>query len=105
MCISGRAVRSCRGYGFRAHGGPAVRVPRNDELPFCRSMSYISATMLDAAFKAIAQMFTPPFRTVLLKSIGLAILMLVLFVIGLHRVFDWLAAEGARYLEGLTGPG
>jgi len=61
--------------------------------------------MLNAAFKAIGQMFTPPFRTVLLKSIGLAILMLILFAIGLQRLFAWLAAEGAHYLEGITGPG
>ncbi|MBV8835851.1 MAG: sulfate transporter family protein [Alphaproteobacteria bacterium] len=61
--------------------------------------------MFDAAVKAIGQMFTPPFRTVLLKSIGLAILMLILFALGLHRLFAWLAAEGAHYLEGLTGPG
>jgi CysZ protein len=61
--------------------------------------------MFDAATKAIAQMFTPPFRTVLLKSIGLAILVLILLAVGLHRLFGWLAGEGAQYLEGLTGPG
>ena len=61
--------------------------------------------MLNAAFKAIGQMFTPPFRTVLLKSIGLAILILILFAIGLQRLFAWLAAAGAHYLEGVTGPG
>ena len=61
--------------------------------------------MFDAAFKALAQMFTPPFRAVLLKSIGLAILVLILFGIGLHRLFGWLAGAGAGYLEGVTGPG
>jgi uncharacterized protein involved in cysteine biosynthesis len=61
--------------------------------------------MLDAAFKALAQMFTPPFRAVLLKSVGLAILVLIMLGIGLHRLFGWLAAEGAGYLEGITGPG
>jgi uncharacterized protein involved in cysteine biosynthesis len=61
--------------------------------------------MLDAAFKALSQMFTPPFRSVLLKSIGLAVIILVLFAIGLHRLFGWLAGEGAVYLEGLSGPG
>ena len=61
--------------------------------------------MLQAAFKAFAQMFTPPFRAVLLKSIGLAILLLIMLGIGLHRLFAWLAAEGAGYLEGVTGPG
>jgi uncharacterized protein involved in cysteine biosynthesis len=61
--------------------------------------------MFDAAAKALAQMFTPPFRTVLLKSIGLAILLLILLGIGLHRLFGWLAAEGAGYLEDVAGPG
>lgn len=60
--------------------------------------------MFDAAGKALAQMFTPPFRAVLLKSIGLAILLLVMLGIALHRLFGWLAAEGAGYLEGVTGP-
>ena len=35
-------------------------------------------TMLDAAVKALAQMFSPPFRAVLLKSVGLALLLIVL---------------------------
>ena len=61
--------------------------------------------MLDAATKALTQMFTPPFRAVLLKSIGLALLLLVMLGIGLHRLFDWLAAEGAGYLEGVAGSG
>src|SRR4030095_15990873 len=61
--------------------------------------------MLAAAFKALGRMFTPPFRTVLWKSIGLAILLLILFAFGLHRLFAWLAGEGAHYLEGMTGPG
>jgi len=61
--------------------------------------------MLDAALKALAQMFSPPFRTVLLKSVGLAILVLTCFGIALQRLFAWLAAQGAGYLEGVTGPG
>jgi uncharacterized protein involved in cysteine biosynthesis len=61
--------------------------------------------MFSDAAKALAQMFTPPFRAVLLKSVGLAILLLILLGIGLHRLFGWLAAEGAGYLEGVTGSG
>ena len=61
--------------------------------------------MFAAATKALAQMFTPPFRAVLLKSIGLAILLLIMLGIALHRLFAWLATEGAGYLEGITGPG
>jgi CysZ protein len=61
--------------------------------------------MLSAAAKALAQMFTPPFRAVLLKSIGLALLVLIVFGIGLHRLLGWLAGVGEGYLEGVTGPG
>src|SRR6185369_11439362 len=61
--------------------------------------------MFSDASKALAQMFTPPFRTVLLKSVGLAILLLIMLGIGLKRVFAWLSAEGAGYLEGVTGAG
>jgi CysZ protein len=61
--------------------------------------------MLDAAVKALAQMFSPPFRRVLLKSIGLAILVLILLGIALQRLFAWLAAQGAQQLEPMIGPG
>ena len=61
--------------------------------------------MFSDASKALAQMFTPSFRTVLLKSVGLAILLLIMLGIGLQRVFAWLSAEGAGYLEGVTGAG
>ena len=58
--------------------------------------------MFDAAAKALAQMFTPPFRAVLFKSIGLAILLLVLFGVGLNKLFGWLASVGNSYLDGVT---
>ena len=61
--------------------------------------------MFDAAFKALAQMFTPPFRAVLFKSIGLAVLLLILFGVGLNKLFGWLASIGQGYLDGVTGPG
>jgi uncharacterized protein involved in cysteine biosynthesis len=60
--------------------------------------------MFDAAFKALAQMFTPPFRSVLLKSIGLAILLLILFALGLNKLFGWLATVSQGYLDPVIGP-
>ncbi|HEY1545577.1 MAG TPA: sulfate transporter family protein [Xanthobacteraceae bacterium] len=59
--------------------------------------------MLDAALKALAQMFTAPFRTVLLKSVGLAIALLVLLVIALSRLVAWLAGAGEHWAEGALG--
>jgi CysZ protein len=55
--------------------------------------------MFDAAIKALTQMFSPEFRRVLLKSIGLALLMIILVGIGLNRVFSWLAGAGANWAE------
>jgi CysZ protein len=57
--------------------------------------------MLDAAIKALGQMLTPPFRSVLWKSIGLAILILILLGVGLQRLSAWLTAEGGEYAEGI----
>lgn len=60
--------------------------------------------MLDAAFKALIQMFSPPFRVVLLKAAGLAILVLTAAVIAVYRVLEWLSETGMGWLEGVTGP-
>ena len=60
--------------------------------------------MLDAAIKAIAQMLSPPFRMVLLKSIGLALILIVLAGIGLHALLLWLAAAGESWGETTLGP-
>jgi uncharacterized protein involved in cysteine biosynthesis len=59
--------------------------------------------MLDAAVKALSQMFSPPFRTVLLKSIGLALLLIVLIGVGLYRALIWLAALGETWAQDALG--
>jgi CysZ protein len=59
--------------------------------------------MIEAAFKALAQLFTPPLRAVLLKSIGLALLMIIIIGILLNRVFSALAASGANWAEQTSG--
>ncbi len=60
--------------------------------------------MLKAAFKALSQMVSPPFRAVLLKSVGLAIVFLAVFAIGLYGLLDWLGDEGVTWMEGAIGP-
>jgi uncharacterized protein involved in cysteine biosynthesis len=60
--------------------------------------------MFDAAVKALAQMFSPPFRAVLLKSSGLALLVIVAVGIGLHQLFAWLAEAGEGWADGVLGP-
>jgi CysZ protein len=59
--------------------------------------------MFEAAIKALTQMFSPPFRRVLLKSIGLGLILIVLIGIGLNRVFSWMATSGAAWAEASTG--
>jgi uncharacterized protein involved in cysteine biosynthesis len=59
--------------------------------------------MFEAAFKALAQMASPEFRRVLFKALGLALVTIVLFGIGLHRVFSWAAESGTTWAEATTG--
>jgi CysZ protein len=59
--------------------------------------------MLDAAATALSQMFTRPLRAVLMKSIGLALLLIVIIGIVLNRVFNALAASGANWAEQTSG--
>jgi CysZ protein len=60
--------------------------------------------MLNAVLAALGQMFSPPFRMVLLKSAGLAIAFLAFVVIVLFRLLEWLSGAGMSWLEGATGP-
>src|SRR4029078_1715729 len=59
--------------------------------------------MFEAAIKALTQMFSPPFRRVLLKSVGLGLILIVLIGIGLNRLFSWMATSGAAWAEASTG--
>jgi uncharacterized protein involved in cysteine biosynthesis len=59
--------------------------------------------MFDAAIKALSQMFSPEFRRVLFKSVGLALILIVLIGIGLSQLFGWMATTGAEWAEAQTG--
>ena len=60
--------------------------------------------MLAAVAKALDQMFTPPFRAVLLKSVGLAVALLVVLVVVLFRLLGWLSGTWIGWLEVTLGP-
>jgi CysZ protein len=60
--------------------------------------------MLAAVAKALDQMFTPPFRAVLAKSVGLAVALMVVLVIVLFRLLEWLSGSGLTWLEMASGP-
>jgi CysZ protein len=60
--------------------------------------------MIEAAFKAFSQMLSPPMRKILWKSIGLALILVVIIAITLQRLLSWFAGSGEAYLDGLLGP-
>src|SRR3979411_69796 len=43
-------------------------------------------TMLDAAVKALSQILSPPMRSILWRSIGLALVLIVVLAVGLQRL-------------------
>jgi uncharacterized protein involved in cysteine biosynthesis len=59
--------------------------------------------MLDAAVKTLAQMFSPPFRRILLKSAGIALLLIVVVAVGLHRMLAWFAGSGEAWIQTTFG--
>ena len=61
--------------------------------------------MLDAAVKALSQILSPPMRSILWRSIGLALVLIVVLAIGLQRLLSWFAASGEGWAEAMLGPG
>jgi CysZ protein len=59
--------------------------------------------MFDAAFKAFSQILSPPLRRVLWKSVGLALLVIVIIGVGLQRLLAYLADSGATWAEQTAG--
>ncbi len=59
--------------------------------------------MIDAATKALSQMFTPALRHVLLKAVGLALILITLIGIFLQRFLSGWAETGANWAEQTTG--
>jgi CysZ protein len=63
------------------------------------------AAMLDAAVKALSQIISPPMRSILWRSIALALVLIVVLAIALQRLLSWLATAGEGWLEAMLGPG
>src|ERR1700753_124996 len=61
--------------------------------------------MIDAAIKALSQMLSPPMRSILWRSIGLALVLITVLAVGLQRLLNWFATYGEGWAEGLLGPG
>jgi CysZ protein len=60
--------------------------------------------MLDDAVKALTQMFSPPLRVVLWKSVALALALIVVVSIALDRLIVWLVGAGSTSAENALGP-
>jgi CysZ protein len=60
--------------------------------------------MIDAAIKALSQMLSPPLRSMLWRSIGLALVLITALAIGLQRLLSWLAISGEGWAETVLGP-
>jgi len=60
--------------------------------------------MITAAYKALAQILSPPFRRMLWKAAGLALLLVVIAGVALHRLLVWLAGLGEGWADAALGP-
>ena len=60
--------------------------------------------MLEAAIKALAQMASPPLRALLLKSIALAIVLIIVLGIGIDRGLVALVEHAGAWIEIHAGP-
>src|SRR5579863_6875086 len=61
--------------------------------------------MLEAAVKALSQILSPPMRSILWRSIAMALVLIVVLAIGLQRLLSWLATSGEGWAEAMLGPG
>ncbi len=60
--------------------------------------------MIDDVINAITQMFSPPLRAVLWRSIGLALALIVVVGIALERLIVWMLGAGSASVETTLGP-
>ena len=50
--------------------------------------------MLNAALKALSQILSPPMRSILWKSVGLALVLIAVVAVALQRGLSWFATYG-----------
>jgi uncharacterized protein involved in cysteine biosynthesis len=60
--------------------------------------------MFQAAIDALTQMFSPPPRAVLWKSIGLALALIIVVSVALDRAIVWLVGAGTSWGQTALGP-
>ncbi len=60
--------------------------------------------MIDAAVKALSQILSPPMRSILWRSIAVALVLITVLAIGLQRLLSWFATSGEGWAEAMLGP-
>src|ERR1700746_1451279 len=60
--------------------------------------------MIDAPVKALSQILSPPMRSILWRSIGLALVLITVLALGLQRLLSWFADYGEVWAEAMLGP-
>src|SRR6185312_12909106 len=80
-------------------------LPERAHMSTCAGVSRGKAIMLDAAAKALSQILSPPMRSILWRSIGLALVLITVLAIGLQRLLSWFATYGEGWAEAMLGPG
>ena len=61
--------------------------------------------MLDAAVKALSQILSPPMRSILWRSIGLALVLITVLAFGLQRLLELVRDVGRSLARRDAGPG
>ncbi|MGM4894796.1 sulfate transporter family protein [Tardiphaga sp. 839_C3_N1_4] len=59
--------------------------------------------MLVAAAKALSQILSPPMRSILWKSIGLALVLITVLAVGMQQLLNWAATSGGVWAESAIG--
>jgi uncharacterized protein involved in cysteine biosynthesis len=59
--------------------------------------------MFTAAAQALSQILSPPMRSILWKSIGLAIVLISVLAIGMQRLLSWASTSGGVWAESTLG--
>jgi CysZ protein len=79
--------------------------PRYHLYPLAKVSIEDKTAMIDAAVKALSQILSPPMRSILWRSIGLALVLIVVLAVGLQRLLSWFAVYGEDWAEAILGPG
>ncbi len=60
--------------------------------------------MIDAAVKSLAQILSPPMRSILWKAVGFALVLIVVVAVALQRLLSWFATWAQTSLDGMVDP-